>query len=167
MSETKISYQMNGFTYILETYRDFLRITRDDKVIHVQYKKIKNPNDIGLKGINDIIGNFASYIEFCETEKPFRYCAFTDDEWARKTHVHCTIHYTLSNGQDFMDERHADTVNGEMRSADSTITKYECFIKNCSKEELKKSVKVVPWTREQLIDHLNAEAILKNSLKKK
>jgi len=84
---------------------------------------------------------------------------------AKKSYVHCTIHYTLLNGQDFLNERHIGTVNGEMRNADRTITKYECFIKNCTREGFKESRKVL--TKQQLIDHLNTEAILKESLKKR
>ncbi|GAB6259297.1 MULTISPECIES: hypothetical protein [Peribacillus] len=160
MTETKISYQMNGFTYILETFKDLLKITRNGEVIHVQFKEAKE-NKVGLKSLNDIIGNLSEYISSCETGRKWS-IEFREDDWSKKTLIYADILYAFPFGIKEIHCKDIDSFQGEMSGNSSAcvskVEDYWGFVSNARTEILPEPTESTPWSKEQLLTYLNRKS---------
>ncbi|MGG0188254.1 hypothetical protein [Bacillus rhizoplanae] len=159
MQEMFIKFNKNGSDYELSTMGYFLKITRDGKIIHVQFKAIHQQQllDLGLKSLSDIMWNIGEYIEFCEAKKVYKGISFESDEWERHTKIYVKFTYASEDGVESFYKSQIDSVQGNMRGtcADRLIDdKYYPFV-SCSLDEDKVSV---PWSREKLRQHLMAES---------
>lgn len=165
MKEIYLEYKMNGHKYKLDTEGSIFRITRDKEVIHVQLKYIGSHKPclaIGLKNLNEILGNFEEYIIFCENTNIFDYVSFREDEWARHTKIFARFSYRTKEGEIMAFEESIDSVGGEMKGsqADRIIDeRYFTFIKNISLKELKEQRErpVTPISTEELKKMLESE----------
>lgn len=162
MSELYMQYEKNNQLYKLETYNDLVKITRNNKVIHIQFERMATHDDLvqmGFKNLNDIVGDFSSYIDFCENNQYYNEISFKDDEWSKHTKIYAEILYKDANNEYFGIKRHIESVQGSMANSrtDRVLSKYYDFIRN-SKEELENSEiekKIEIQTREQLLEYLN------------
>lgn len=157
MKETYVEYTMNEKKYRLETEGSIFRIIRDEKVIHVQLNFISSHKPclaIGLKNLNEVVGNLKEYILFCENNSVFNGISFSEDEWARHTKIYAKFSYKTKDGEILAFKQDIDSVRGEMRGfqADGIIDeKYITFTKNITVEELKEQRKrpVTPISDEE------------------
>lgn len=148
MKEIYFEYRMNGHKYKLDTEGSIFRIIRDEEVLHVQLSNVSSHRPclaIGLKNLNEIIGNLEEYIRFCENTKVFNHVSFWEDEWARHTKIFAKFAYKTTDGEIMAFEQQIGSVGGEMKSsqADREIDeRYITFVKNITIKELKERRKI-------------------------
>ncbi|GAB6549208.1 hypothetical protein bcgnr5378_07880 [Bacillus cereus] len=163
MKEMFIRFNKNDSVYELSTYEGFLKITRDDKIIHVQFANVNSQRlkDLGLKSMNDIAGNISEYIDLCEKMQMYKGITFESDEWERQTKIYVKIKYSSQDGELGYYKCQIDSVQGNMRGShgDSLIDeKYWPFFSNPSEDNPEDHSPTKPMlTLEQLMEHLNTE----------
>jgi hypothetical protein len=167
MSELYMQYEKNDQLYKLETYSDLIKITRNNKVIHVQFKRMATHDDLvekGFKNLNDIIGNFSEYIDFCEESQFGNQISFEDDEWCKHTKIYAKIVYKDKEGNYFGIRRHVESVPGVMANSrtNKALAKYSSFIygpntdNDRNSEDSKPTEQPKQMTQQELLEYLNA-----------
>lgn len=141
-----MEHKKNGHLYELTTNRDYklIRITRDGEVIHVQFNTmtdIKGYKDKGFKDLNEITGDFSSYIDFCETKQYYRKATITSDEWSKRTSIMANLYYRGDEEPEklYYIDREVDSVRGSMSGfssrADDAIDACWDFMNNTKQEQ--------------------------------
>lgn len=167
MNEIYMEYKKNDQLYKLETYSDLIKITRNNKVIHIQFKQMTTHDDLvemGFKNLNDIIGNFSEYIDFCEESQLRNQISFEDDEWSKHTKIYAEIVYKDKDGSYFGIKRQVESVPGSMANSrtNRALAKYSSFIygpntdNDKTPEDSKATEQPKQMTQEELLEYLNS-----------
>ncbi len=166
MKEMFIKFNKNGSVYELSTHEGFLKITRDNKIIHMQFAYVGSELmlGLGLKPLDEIACNIGEYIEFCERSQMYKSISFESDEWAKQTKIHVKIKYSSKDGELAFYKMQIDSIQGSERGThgDRLIAKkYLPFVEEPLDNEAENtsgsSATIPKFTRQQLIDHLNEE----------
>ncbi|WP_061810483.1 hypothetical protein [Rossellomorea vietnamensis] len=144
-----------GSSYELTTYKGFLKVKKDGKLLLVQNNYCGSQKELRILGFrtqNEIVGSFASYIAFVEQNLSFNGVEFYDDEWEKHTKIFSVLYYSV-NGENFGVRDLIGSVAGVMSSTRATpiIDQYEMFIYD--KQEPQKSMQELSPT--QLANILN------------
>jgi hypothetical protein len=156
----------DGSSYELTTYKGFLKIIKDGKLLHAQNNYCGSQKDLRILGFrtqNEIVGSFSSYIAFIKKNLSFNGVEFYDDEWEKHTKIFSVMYYSV-NGENFGVRDLIGSVPGVMSStkASPIIDQYKMFI--YGKQEPKKSMqelKSANLSAAQLADILNKRRELK------
>ncbi|MBU9713677.1 hypothetical protein [Evansella tamaricis] len=126
---SSIEYKFDGNNYELATLNGLLKLTKNERVLHVQLKNAQEELH-WLKNSNEIIGSIHDFIKYCEQYKPYRKCEFEEDEWERHTKIYINLYYNSPEGEKIHLRRQIDSVQGEMSSnrAESKMRLYNEFI---------------------------------------
>lgn len=168
MRKPYMEYKKNDQLYKLETYSDLIKITRNDKVIHIQFKKMTTHEDLvemGFKNLNDIIGNFSEYIDFCEESQFHNQISFEDDEWSKHTKIYAKIVYKDKDDNYFGIRRHVESVPGSMANSrtKAALAEYSSFIygpnidNDKASEDSKPTEQPKQMTPQELLEYLNSK----------
>ncbi|GAB6463198.1 hypothetical protein bcgnr5390_64150 [Bacillus luti] len=165
MKEMFIRFNKNDSVYELSTHEGFLKITRDEKIIHMQFVYIgfQPLVELGLKSIDEIACNIGEYIEFCESRQLYKSISFESDEWEKQTRIYVKIKYSSQDGKLAYYKLEIDSIQGNMRGFDGDRLiekKYRPFVKN-PPENKPETTSVTSLGNEksimqQLVDHVNA-----------
>mgnify|MGYP001048777270 CR=1 FL=1 len=162
MNELYMQYKKNNHLYELETYNDLVKITRNKKIIHLQFQYMTSHSDLeekGFKNLNDIVGDFSSYIDFCEENQYYNRISFDDDEWSKHTKIYAKIIYKDGGNKYFGLKRQVDSIQGSMANSrtNKVITEYCTFSTQPKKNKIETPIEEKTWTAEQVRDYLNQE----------